>query len=72
MFCLIPYITFSSSAIDLLVSLYNDLVRSQLEYDSVAWNFIVVTDSSKLEMIQSKFVALFNNRILLGNCNSIV
>jgi hypothetical protein len=47
---LILYMTFSSSAIDVLVSFYNALVRSKLDYDSVAWNFIIVTGSYKLEI----------------------
>lgn len=71
MLVLICYITFSSSTIDVLVSLYNSLIRSKIEYDSVAWYFIIVTDSYKLEVIQIKFIALCNSRILIGNCSNI-
>jgi hypothetical protein len=34
------------------------LVRPQLEYASVVWNFITVTDSKKLEHIQQKFASV--------------
>ena len=34
------------------------LVRPNLEYVSVAWNFITSTDVSKLERIQRKFLSL--------------
>jgi hypothetical protein len=34
------------------------LVRSKLEYASVAWNSVTITESSKLEHMQRKFAAL--------------
>jgi hypothetical protein len=43
--------------------LYFALVRSQLEYASVAWNSVTITDSNKLErIVQRKFAALCHNR----------
>jgi hypothetical protein len=69
---LIPYTTFSSSIIDELMSLCNALDRTELEYDSITWKFVTVTDSSKFGIINSTFVALCICRILIGNCNSII
>jgi hypothetical protein len=34
------------------------LVRSKLEYASVAWNSVTITDSNKLARVQRKFAAL--------------
>jgi hypothetical protein len=39
-----------------------------IEYASVAWNSITITDSSKLERIQRKFVALCYTRFFNGVC----
>jgi hypothetical protein len=38
--------------------LYFALVRYKLEYASVAWNSVTITDSNKLERVQRKFAAL--------------
>jgi myo-inositol catabolism protein IolC len=34
------------------------LVRSKMEYASVAWNSVTITDSNKLQRLQRKFAAL--------------
>jgi hypothetical protein len=38
------------------------LVKSKLEYASVAWNSVTITDSNKLERVQRKFAALRHKR----------
>lgn len=42
--------------------LYFALVRSKLEYASVAWSSVTLTDSNKLERTQKKSAALCHNR----------
>jgi hypothetical protein len=66
---LIRYITSSFSTLDSLLFLYSTLVRSIIEYASVAWNSITITDSAKLERIQRKFVALCYTRFFNGVCD---
>jgi hypothetical protein len=61
---LIRTITFSFSIINSPLMLYISLVRSKLEYASVACNAVTITDSNKLECIQRKFAALCHNRFL--------
>jgi hypothetical protein len=59
---LIRKLTFSVSTIDSLLMLYFALVRSTLEYASVAWNSVMITNSNKLVQIRRKFAALCHNR----------
>jgi hypothetical protein len=55
-------ITFFFSTLDSVLILYYALVRSKLEYNSVAWNSLTVTDSIKLEHIQRKYAALCHSK----------
>jgi hypothetical protein len=48
---LLGIITFSFSAIDSLLMLYFTSIRTKLEYASVAWNSVTVTDSSEHERV---------------------
>jgi hypothetical protein len=54
---LIRYHTSSFSILDSLLVLCRIFVRSKIEYASVVWNSITITDSSELEIIQRKFAA---------------
>jgi hypothetical protein len=65
---LIRFITYNFSSLDCLKVLYTALVRSNLEYASVAWNKLTLADSNKLENIQRKFVNLCYNRCIQSNC----
>jgi hypothetical protein len=54
---IISVITFSFLAVDSLFMSYLTLLRSELEYASVAWNSLTSTDASKLERVQRKFLS---------------
>jgi hypothetical protein len=55
---LIRFITYNFSSLDSLIDLYIALIRSKLEYASVTWNKLTLTDSDKIENIQRKFADL--------------
>jgi hypothetical protein len=59
---LIHTLIFSFSAIDNLLMLYFALFRYKLEYASLAWNSVTITDSNKLERVQRKSGALYHKR----------
>jgi hypothetical protein len=45
--------------------LYFALVISKLEYASVAWNSVTITDSNKFERVQRQFTAHLPQKISL-------
>jgi hypothetical protein len=54
----IRFITYNFSSLDSLVVLYIALIRFKLEYASVVWNKLTLTDSNKIENKQRKFANL--------------
>jgi hypothetical protein len=73
---LIRHVIYNYSSLDCLVVLYNYLIRSKLEYASVVWSNLTLTDSNKIENIQRKFANLcyyhFFQADILRNYNSIL
>jgi hypothetical protein len=55
---LIRFITYNFSSLDSLVVSYFASITSKLEYASVVWNKLTLTDSNKIENIQRKFANL--------------
>jgi hypothetical protein len=73
---LICFITYHISSLDSLVVLYNALIMSKLQYASVIWNNLTLTDSNKIENIQRKFTNLccycFSQFEIVRNYDSIL
>jgi hypothetical protein len=61
---LIHFITYYLSSSDSLVVLSIALIRSKLEYASVVWSMLTLTDSNQIENIQRKFANLCYYRFL--------
>jgi hypothetical protein len=55
---LLPGNTYNFSSIYSLIVLYNALIKSKIEYTSVVWNNLTLTDSNKTENIQREFAIL--------------
>jgi hypothetical protein len=48
----------------MMIYKYFAFVRCKLGYGSVAWNYVTITHSNKLDRIQRKFAALSHSRDL--------
>jgi hypothetical protein len=64
---LIRFITYNISSLQSLKVLYITLILSKLEYASVVWNNLTLSDSNKLENIQRKFANVCYNRFIQPN-----
>ena len=60
LFGLIRSASSSISLLHRLLTLYCTLVTPKMEYASVAWNSITLSDACKLQRIQQKFISHFH------------
>jgi hypothetical protein len=67
---LINYNMFTYTVTDSLMTLYNALLRYELQHTSVPWNFIILTHSFKLRKNQRKYMALCHGNSFVHTCNN--